>query len=156
MLLTIDEVARILSVNPRTVRRYIEKGLLRAERVGGSWRVSEEAVRELFDSPEAKDSIQMHFSERSEDIMRQYLAGKHRLQQDGPAVLLVFVFSPEREPWALEKCDEWMAELKRLGPDAKYDFTMTGSENGLYRLTLAAPPKVAGAMAAEWDRIKNG
>lgn len=44
-LLTAAEVAEILDVHPRTVGEYIRDGKLRAFQFGGSWRVSENALR---------------------------------------------------------------------------------------------------------------
>ncbi len=155
MIYTIDDVANILGVHPRTVRRYIENGTLRGDRVGGSWRVSEEAVREMFTSPELKDSFMKRVEERSEDMLSLYLQGKHRLQQKGLVVLLAFVFSPEKEPWVLGKSGEWMAELNRHGESAQFDFTLTGSEQGMYRLSLIAAPSVSRAMIEELERLRT-
>lgn len=41
---TIREVAKILRVNERTVLNEIDRGELRATRVGRQWRVSQEAL----------------------------------------------------------------------------------------------------------------
>jgi excisionase family DNA binding protein len=47
-LYTIAEVADLLSVHQHTVRRWIAAGSLTACRAGRSWRVPEEAVRDLL------------------------------------------------------------------------------------------------------------
>lgn len=44
-LLTAAEVAEILDIHPRTVGEYIRDGRLRAFQFGGSWRISENALR---------------------------------------------------------------------------------------------------------------
>ena len=36
---TVDQFAQILDMHPRTVRRYIREGQLRATKVGGEWRI---------------------------------------------------------------------------------------------------------------------
>lgn len=41
---TIDEVAKLLKVNPRTVRRALDAGELPAFRVGSQWRITREAL----------------------------------------------------------------------------------------------------------------
>ena len=155
MLHTVDEVAKMLTVHPRTIRRYIDKGLLRAERVGGSWRISQEALAEMFDAPETKDSITKHISQRSEDMLDMYFKGKHRLQQDNLVMMCVFVFNPTQDTWVPAKIMQLMAELNRLGQDAKYDFTMTGGDQDLYRLTLIAPPVVLQGIIAELERLRQ-
>jgi len=44
-LLTIHEVARILRVTPITLRRWDEKGLLKAVRIGDRWEVGDRRYR---------------------------------------------------------------------------------------------------------------
>lgn len=155
MLYTVDEVAKMLNMHARTIRRYIEKGQLRAERIGGSWRISEEAVKEMFDAPEIKESISKSLNERSEDMLDLYLKGKHRLQQNHLVMMYVFVFNPQKETWVHAKLSELMTELNRLGQDAKYDFTLTGNEQDLFRLTLIAPPDVLQAIISELERLRK-
>jgi excisionase family DNA binding protein len=54
---TVDQVAKILDMHPRTVRRYVREGQLRATKVGGEWRIRREDAdmfmgmnaKELFD-----------------------------------------------------------------------------------------------------------
>ena len=41
---TIEEVAEILKVNPRTVNRMLERGELKGFKVGRLWRVSQTAL----------------------------------------------------------------------------------------------------------------
>jgi len=155
MLYTVDEVAKMLNMHTRTIRRYIEKGQLRAERIGGSWRISEEAFKEIFNAPELKEAVTKQLTRHSEDMLDLYVKGKHRLQQDNTVAMYVFVFSPQKEPWVLDKTAEFMAELNRLGQDTQYDFTMTGNEHSLFRLTLIAPNKVLLAMIKELEQHNN-
>lgn len=52
VLLKVAEVATRLNVEPKTVRRYIEKGALVAVKLpSGHWRVPEEALR-TFEPPD--------------------------------------------------------------------------------------------------------
>jgi excisionase family DNA binding protein len=37
---TVDEIAELIKIHPKTLRRYIREGRLRATKVGKSWRVS--------------------------------------------------------------------------------------------------------------------
>lgn len=37
---TVDEVARMLSIHPKTIQRYIREGKLAATKIGKSWRIS--------------------------------------------------------------------------------------------------------------------
>ncbi|PYI55477.1 hypothetical protein DLM86_07010 [Paenibacillus flagellatus] len=54
---TVDQIAETLDMHPRTIRRYIREGKLKASKVGGEWRIREEdaamftggAVRKLHE-----------------------------------------------------------------------------------------------------------
>lgn len=45
---SIKEVAGILGISEKTVRRLIKRGELPARRVGGVWRISRDAIRQLL------------------------------------------------------------------------------------------------------------
>lgn len=155
-LYTIDEAAQALGVHPRTVRRYIQKGQLRAERIGGVWRISGEALKAMFDTPELREGIAARRRKRTDDAVDLFNRGKHRLQKDASCtVLSVITFDPEKEPWMLATSAEWSAELNRLGKDSTFDFTMTGDEQGTCRWTLLAPLEVAREMLAELARLRR-
>jgi len=46
-LLTVDQLARMLDMHPRTIRRYIRENKLHAVKVGGEWRIRKEDA-EMF------------------------------------------------------------------------------------------------------------
>lgn len=39
---TVDEIAGLLEMHPRTIRRYIREGKLNGSKIGGEWRIREE------------------------------------------------------------------------------------------------------------------
>ncbi|MGE0542429.1 MAG: helix-turn-helix domain-containing protein [Dehalococcoidia bacterium] len=41
---TIEEVAEVLQVNPRTINRMLDRGELKGFKVGRLWRISQEAL----------------------------------------------------------------------------------------------------------------
>lgn len=48
-LFTIEEVAELLRVSPRTVTRYIETGKLKASKIG-FWRISRKDLQEFLEN----------------------------------------------------------------------------------------------------------
>ena len=153
MLYTIDNVAKILNVHPRTVRRYIERGELKAERIGGSFRITEHALKELFDTPELQDSINKHFEDKSHDMVSLYLQGKHRLQEKYTVSMLTFVFSPTKKPSVLAKTNEWIARLNRLGENSKFEFLMNTNEQDLCRIVIIGEFSIIKSMAEKFEQI---
>ena len=154
MLHTVGDIAKMLNMHPRTIRRYIENGQLRAERIGGSWRIPDDALGELLDGPETKESLSKHIYKNTEDMLDLYMNGKHRLQKNNLAVMSVIVFNPQELPWVLAKTSELIASLEN-GEDKKFDFTMTGNEQGLHRIMLIAPPVVVQSFIAELERHRE-
>jgi excisionase family DNA binding protein len=46
-LYTVEQIAGLLELHPRTIRRFIREGKLEAVKVGGEWRIREEDVEKL-------------------------------------------------------------------------------------------------------------
>jgi excisionase family DNA binding protein len=49
-LLTLEEAAGVLRLNPRTVRRYVQRGEIEARIIGGRWRFRRAALDTFFES----------------------------------------------------------------------------------------------------------
>jgi excisionase family DNA binding protein len=56
MLLTIEQAAERLQLNPATVRRQCQRGALRAVKRGRVWRVPESALTETAPPPAKADN----------------------------------------------------------------------------------------------------
>jgi excisionase family DNA binding protein len=50
-LLTLGEVADVLCVRPRAVVDYVNRGELEGQRVGRSWRFTQDAIDRFFEEP---------------------------------------------------------------------------------------------------------
>jgi excisionase family DNA binding protein len=74
----VEDLAELLEMHPRTIRRYIREGKLGASKVGGEWRISEEdvsmftggKVRKLHD--EAKHDIEEYLNSNKSEIDGKY------------------------------------------------------------------------------------
>jgi excisionase family DNA binding protein len=53
---TVDEVAKMLRVSDRTIRKHIEKGLLRALSVGKVYRITQTDLEDYFERIKTKRS----------------------------------------------------------------------------------------------------
>jgi len=46
---TVPELAKLLKVDPETIRRYLQRGILQGYKVGKDWRIEEVAVKEYLE-----------------------------------------------------------------------------------------------------------
>lgn len=51
---TVDEIAEILEVSVKTIRRYIYAGKIAASKIGGQWRISQEQLDTYLESTSSK------------------------------------------------------------------------------------------------------
>lgn len=47
---TVEEIAEILKLDAETIRRYLVKGNLKGSKIGRSWRITEEDLKEFIES----------------------------------------------------------------------------------------------------------
>ena len=52
---TVDIIAKMLSMHPKTIQRYIREGKLHAKKVGKSWQVQEQDLRNFMESSDIHD-----------------------------------------------------------------------------------------------------
>ena len=52
---TVEQVAELLTMHPKTIQRYIREGKLKAKKVGKSWRIYEQDLREYMKSSDVDD-----------------------------------------------------------------------------------------------------
>jgi len=53
----INQLATITGLTTRTLRNYLDQGILEGEKVSGCWRFSEENLEKFFSSPDVKRAL---------------------------------------------------------------------------------------------------
>jgi excisionase family DNA binding protein len=90
-LLTAAEVAEILDVHPRTVGEYVRDGKLEAFQIGGSWKISEGALR-AFARHHVRSASnrapRCSFCGKEHDQVRRAIAGPHGVSICNECVVL--------------------------------------------------------------------
>lgn len=61
-----EQIAEQYSLNPATVRKWLREGKLKAIKMGGLWRISEEALQEFIDQ-DRKEANQRMFNKWVEE-----------------------------------------------------------------------------------------
>lgn len=71
-LLTIEQVAQILNLHSRTIRRYISEGRINANKVGGQWRIKTEDLKRFMGGEAFCKSSREH----EEENIKSFIDGK--------------------------------------------------------------------------------
>ncbi|MFN1835518.1 helix-turn-helix domain-containing protein [Balneola sp. MJW-20] len=55
-LYSVDDLHELLGISKMTLRAYLREGRIRGRKLGVSWYVTEEAIKEYFEEPQNNDS----------------------------------------------------------------------------------------------------
>ena len=123
-LLTVDQLAQMLEMHPRTIRRYIREDKLKAVKVGGEWRIRKEDA-EVFIGSKLDE-----FRTEAMDVVKAFVDGKDS-EVDGKlqvcAVLDCYVDNAE----ALRISEVVMRHMNQEDPDrgkAKFQYFFNDEE----------------------------
>ena len=67
---TVDQIAKLLKIHPKTIQRYIREGKLKAVKVGKSWRVDGHDLSVFVEGPGLPEKATRPLSERHKDRIR--------------------------------------------------------------------------------------
>lgn len=74
-LYSVDDLHELLEISKMTLRAYLREGRIRGRKLGVSWYVTEEAIREYFDEPQQSETS----AGRSEKDYRYIVQGVNDL-----------------------------------------------------------------------------
>lgn len=112
-IFTVDQVAEMLDLHPKTVRRFIREGKLNARKVGGQWRITRQDIETCMggQSLSSSESTLRTIPKKDQKGIKGNIACKIRVS----AVVDVFVADKE-EASRLSTCI--LASMHSRGPDA--------------------------------------
>lgn len=127
---TLKHVMEMLSIPERTIRRHMKLGLLKGEKVGGTWRFSEEDLFSYFSNhtlQKTKNSVKLNeifdylhgLSKEGEDIMFIKQISNLSLSQKKDLSLYVNQFKPPFYFNLETKSDKTIITYKGNDDDAK-------------------------------------
>ena len=65
---TVNELAKMFDMNPKTIRRYIQRGELQAYKIGGQWRITEKDLKDFLETND--EFMEDNLTKWHEDIKR--------------------------------------------------------------------------------------
>lgn len=150
-LLKVDQVAQMLDMHPRTIRRYIRDNQLKASKIGGEWRIRKEDV-EMF-----MGGIAQQLKEEATQDVEAFIQSKDS-EVDGKlqvcTVLDCYVGTPE----AFRISEVVMRLMNEENPDrgkAKFQYFYDDAEKK-GRYIIWGNPTFVGAVLSSVGKAVNG
>lgn len=72
-LYSVDDLHELLGISKLTLRTYLREGKLRGRKLGVSWYVTEEAIREYFDEPQEETTSTPRKKSSTKDTPVRYI-----------------------------------------------------------------------------------
>lgn len=69
---TVNQIAEMFEMHPKTIRRYIKEGGLTARKIGGEWRIAETDVKAFLDG---NTEFTEQLADRSEEELMELMQG---------------------------------------------------------------------------------
>ena len=125
---TINQVATMTGLTTRTLRNYINSGVLNGEKIEGVWQFSEEDLSAMVSNPMVKPSIQA----KHKGVVFDFLAEEKKRVNEICMILDLHVSHEEAE----EVSEFFCSEINRIGDNVvfKYEY-----DNGNARVILSGP-----------------
>lgn len=84
-ILNIDETAAMLSMHPRTIRRYLKAGTLKGTKIGGEWRIKRTDLQVMLGNPEVINELRTTWDNGVAD----FVSGKQQTPDEGYQVCTI-------------------------------------------------------------------
>lgn len=132
---TVNDVAMMTGLNPRTIREYLRRGLLQGEKTASGWRFTGEQFGALISHPEVARSLWA----KDQGMVLDFLDKK---KKEVPAACVILDLPTEdgQEEILLNK----LLALSREGVNFRYR-----REGTMARITAAGPPARLSAILEE-------
>ncbi len=81
---TLKDLIEMTKLSERTLRRYLESGLLTGAKVGGTWRFTEGQVKDLFNA----QSFNKEFARQASEDVKQFVRRQYRDNDEDRACVI--------------------------------------------------------------------
>lgn len=144
-LYTVKQVADMFGMHPKTIRRYIQSGTLKARKIGKEWRILESELKAFLDSNE--DFKTQHLEKALQEI-NDFIYDEGIQQTGTTQTLAITDIFMENSEKAKELCEELIKVVKTNGDETsrskfKYFFI---EETKKARFILTGSPKYVSSM----------
>lgn len=152
-IFTVEEVAKILEMHPRTIRRYIRDDVLKAKKIGGQWRVKSKDLMNFMDDEE---NVEKH-KKKVEDDLISFVKGKDQNDSESIQVCTIIdlhVNSIEEVKPYTEVLIDMMNSRDDDKKNTKFQYTFDEEESRA-RFTLWGNPKFLSKMLSAVSHVQD-
>lgn len=143
-IFTVDEVAQILGMHSKTIRRYISEGKLKGNKVGGQWRVKSTDLKAFMNKDEYSERIKSENKSELRDFVEgtdSVLSGRVQVC----TIIDIYVNSPEEIKPVTQRLIDIMNSGDPSQGNAKFQYIYHAEEKKA-RFTLWGNPKFLAKM----------
>lgn len=136
---TVNQIAEMFEMHPKTIRRYIRDGNLKANKVGGQWRITEVELKQFI---EGNDELREDWITQWQEEVRGFIDGKNN-KEDGKfqvvTIIDVFVESSEEAKERATSLMEVINSYESQGTKAKFRYFYEPEVNKARFILSGAP-----------------
>ena len=136
-IFTVDEVAQILDMHPRTIRRYIKDGNLAAHKLGGQWRIHEEDLIRVMDEPSFREKK----DDKSNSNLKSFIDGDHSIDKGKIQICTIIDYYVTSAEEAKSICNSIIDVVNKADKEIKFEYSYDSSSSKA-RFTLWGHPKM--------------
>lgn len=146
---TVDEVAELLAVHPRSVRRYIQSDALKAVKIGGKWKVKKEDLTDYVNGDRGlKHEAHDHIKE--DDLCVFMDSSYHRSDQNIQICSIIDVQVTDQRP--VLPLTQGLMEIvnhasSHCGENAKFQYVYKEKEKQVRFVVWGEPETLERVMA---------
>lgn len=98
---SLNDLATVSGLTTRTLRNYIERGLLSGEKVQGKWQFSEEALEAFLKQP----FVRIGIDSKNRGIVEDFLKDNHKKGNEICTIIDCFVSPEEDKKFGQQLCE---------------------------------------------------
>lgn len=149
---TVNQIAKMFNMHPKTIRRYIQKGSLVAKKIGKEWRVLESDLKAFLDS-----SVEFHKShlESTLETIDEFIHKEATQEVDTKSALTIVDLYAQTQDVAKAYCNTLIEVIEDYfsGPEDKFKFFFI-EEQKKARFIFIGSPKYVNDMLQLLEKIK--
>lgn len=139
---TVNQIAKMFDMHPKTIRRYIQKRSLMAKKIGKEWRVLESDLKAFLDS-----NVEFHKThlESTLETIDEFIHKEATQEADTRSALTIVDLYAQTQDEAKAYCDGLIEVIEDYisGPEDKFKFFFIEEQKKARFIFLGSPKYIS-------------